>query len=185
LVFYAVFVLVKQHAENNRKEVMNIKKPLAIAGIVSGIALTSLAGAGAVSAETTATNGPESLITKIAQKFNLKEEEVKAVFEEEHATRVAEHQQAIEDKLAQAVTDGKITSEQKDKILAKLKELQAEREANHDVMEDKTPVERKAAMEAKRDEIEKWAEENDIPTEYLRFAGGKGKHLRGPGHGDF
>ncbi len=44
-------------------------------------------------------------------------------------------------------------------------------------MKDKTPEERRAAMEVKRTELEKWAKDNGIPIEYLRPGGGH----HGPG----
>jgi hypothetical protein len=162
---------------------MNIKKPLIVAGMVSGLALTTLAGANVVSAATstgTSMDPQSSLIDKIAKKFNLNKDDVKAVFDQNRSEREADRQKNIEDKLNQAVTDKKITSEQKDKILAKLKELQTDRDANHDAMQDKTPAERKAAMDAKRAELEQWAKDNNIPTEYLRFLGGPHGH-GGPG----
>jgi glycine cleavage system pyridoxal-binding protein P len=159
---------------------MNIKKPLLIAGITSSVALASIVGAGAASAETTSTNGPDGLIQKIAQKFNLKEAEVKAVFEEQKTVREAEHQKSFEERLTKAVTDGKITEEQKEKIVAKVAELKAERGANRDTMKDKTDAERRTAMEARRAELEKWAKDNNVPIEYLHPGGG----MHGPGgHG--
>jgi hypothetical protein len=160
---------------------ISIKKPLLAAGVVSSVALASLTGAGLVSAATpsTSTDGPTSLIEKIATKFNLNKDEVKAVFEEERTAHQAERQKANEDRLSQAVTDGKITEDQKAKILAKQAELKSEREANRDSLKDKTEAERKAAREAKRTELEAWAKTNDVPTEYLRMGGHGGPG--GPG----
>lgn len=161
---------------------MNMKKPLIVAGVLGSVTLASLAGMGAVSAET-GTSGRESLITRIAQKFNLQESEVKAVFEEERTAREAERTKAIETELAQAVTDGKLTTEQKDKILAKRAELQAEREADFDTLKDKTAEERRTAMQTKRVELKKWATDNDIPTEYARYVFGHGGGHHGMGMG--
>ena len=156
---------------------MNIRKPLLIAGVASSVALASIAGV--VSAQSASTTGSSNLITKIAQKFNLKEADVKAVFDEDKTAREAEHQKTFEDRLTQAVTDGKITADQKTKIIAKVKELQAARDANHAAMATKTETERKNAMDAERTAIDKWATDNGIPTEYLHF-GGMGGH---GGHG--
>lgn len=155
---------------------VNLKRSLLAAGVVSSVAFASLAGAGAVSAATNtpATDGPTALIDKIAQKFNLNRDEVKAVFDEEHQTREAEHEKKVEERLNQAVTDGKITSEQKDKIIAKLDELRSTREANREAMKDKTDEERKAAMKSERAALEKWATDNGVPMEYLRMGGMRG-----------
>src|SRR5688500_3501198 len=85
---------------------------LAIA--IIGMALT---GANFVSAQDI--NGQTSLITKIAQKFNLNEADVKAVFEEEKTARHAAMKAQMEEKLNQAIKDGKITEVQKQAILEK------------------------------------------------------------------
>jgi hypothetical protein len=164
---------------------MNIKKPLLIAGAVTSIAAAGVAGNALVSAQTSS-SGNDSLASKIAQKFNLKTEDVQAVFDEDKAAKQADHQALVEKDLTQAVTDGKLTSDQKDKILAKQKELQAARDAERTAMAGKTEAERhavmeakKAEMDAKRAELQKWATDNGIPTEYLRYVMGHG----GRGHG--
>jgi hypothetical protein len=163
---------------------MNIKKPLLVAGVVSGVAFSSLAGASLVAADTgttgTDSSGPTALIEKLSSKFNLNKEEVSAVFEEERAARQAERQQAYEARLTQAVADGKLTSEQKNKLVAKVKEVKADMQANREAAAEKTHEERHAAMETKRAELEKWAADNDIPTEYLHPGGGMGGRGHGP-----
>lgn len=167
-----------------------VKKSLAVAGVASGIALAGITGSGMVSAasDTSSTGsaangsgGISSLVDKLASKFNLNKSEVQAVFDEDRSAREAERQQQVEERLTQAVTDGKITEEQKTKILAKLKEIKADMEANRDTMKDKTAEERKAEMDTKRTELETWANDNGIPVEYLRLGmGGPGGH-GGPG----
>lgn len=159
---------------------MNIKKPLLVLGAVTGIGLAGLTGLGVVSAATDTSTGSDSgansLIDRIATKFNLNRSDVAAVFDEEKTAREAERQQKLEDRLTQAVTDGKITEEQKTKILAKLEELKTQMEANRDAMKDKTPQERHDAMKQQRDELQQWAKDNDIPLRYLMFIHGHGHH---------
>lgn len=160
---------------------MNIKKPLMVAGVVTTISAAGLAGNNLVSAATT-TSDADSIVSKIAQKFNLKESDVQAVFDDDRKTKDAERQAAIEKELGEAVTKGTITSEQKDKILAKRTELQTQREAERDSMKDKTEAERKTAMEAKRTELEQWAKDNNIPTDFMKYViGHGGRGLGGPG----
>jgi len=164
---------------------MNIKKPLLVAGIATGVTLASLTGVGVVSAATSTTttgDGQSSLITKIATKFGLKEADVKAVFDEDRTAHEAERQAQVEKELTQLVTDGKITADQKTLILNKAKEVQAAREANHTAMESKTDAERKAAMDAEKTALEQWAKDNGISTDYLKYVGGFGGH---GGHGGF
>lgn len=77
----------------------------------------------------------DQLITRIAQKFNLKESDVEAVFTAVHDERMAEMEKNREDKLSQAVSDGVITEAQKTAILAKIKEHQGERQQNREEMQ--------------------------------------------------
>lgn len=164
---------------------MNIKRPLLLVGAFTSIGAAGLGGSALVNAQTS-TSGADSLVAKIAQKFNLKTEDVQAVFNEDRTAKENERQAEAEKTLAQAVTDGRLTAEQKDKIVAKQKELQAQHAADQTAMESKTEAERDAAMEAKktemdakRTELTKWAADNNIPTEYLKYVTGHGD--RGPG----
>lgn len=168
---------------------MNIRKTLLVVGAASSIALASMAGVSAAT-NNNADDGRDNLINKIASKFNLKPTEVKAVFEEEHAAREAEHKQNFEAKLDQLVKDGKITSDQKAKILAKQAEMKAQMEASRAEMKDMTPAERKAEMQKHKAELEQWAKDNGINTDYLKLVighgpGGHGRHggFGGPDHG--
>lgn len=158
---------------------MNIKKSLLIAGAITAIGSAGVLGTAAVSAAADTTSSG-SLVDKIAQKFNLNKADVQAVFDQNRADHEAQRQANVKTKLDQAVKDGKLTSDQETKILDKLKELQSQRDANHDDMKDKTPAERKAAMDAKKAETEQWAKDNNIPTDFLKFVrpGGRG---HGPG----
>lgn len=98
------------------------------------------------------------------------------MFDEQHKAHQAERAQAQKDRIAQLVKGGKISQEQADKINAKLEEMRS----NMESMKDKTPTERKAAMDTKRDELKKWATDNGINEDYLRPAGGPMGHR---GHG--
>lgn len=124
------------------------------------------------------TNAPESsLVQAIAQKFNLDQSQVQSVFDQHKAERHKEMKQKAEDRLNQAVKDGKITEEQKTKILEKLAELKAQ----HDSEEFKkmTRAEKKAAMQKAHDELQTWATEQGIDTSY--FMMGFGQHHGGRG----
>ncbi len=151
---------------------MNIKKSILVAGAVAGVGLAGINGLGVVSA---ATSTPQdSIIDRIASKFDLNKDEVEAVFEEYKSEREQERQQNVEERLTQAVEDGKITEEQKAKILAKLEELKSARED----WKSKTPEERKEAKEELHSSLKQWAEDNGVPLEYLMFQHG---HHHGPG----
>ncbi len=152
---------------------------LAAAAAVVGV--TSLTGLGVASAQSSDTSdGATGIVQKIAKKFNLSESDVKAVFDEDRASHQAEQKQKVEERLTQAVIDGKITEDQKQKILAKISEIETQREANRDSMKDKTDAERKAAMDAQKTALEAWAKENNIPDDYMRMLHMGGGH-GGPG----
>ncbi len=148
---------------------MNKGKMIAIAAASIGIA--SVIGAGTVAAQTETTT---SLADKIATKFNVNKDDVQQVIDQDHQERHAKMEKRLEERLQAAVDAGKLTADQKAKILTKHEEMEKEREANREAMKDKTPEERRAAMEQKRTELEQWAKDNGIPTEYL---------MRGPGGG--
>jgi len=128
-----------------------------------------------------ANNSPgarDTLVQKIAEKFNLNQDDVQSVFDEVRSERQKEMQLKEEERLNQLVTDRKITKEQKNLIQKKQEELRSERESSRDSFKDLTPEERKAQMEKRRTELETWASENGIDIQYLMQFGGKG-------HGDF
>ncbi|HTE22022.1 MAG TPA: hypothetical protein VK674_03195 [Candidatus Limnocylindria bacterium] len=158
------------------------KKLLTIAGLLATAGTAGVLGFSSVSAETS--SGSSSLVEKLAQKFSLNKDEVQKVFDEVRSEKEAAHEAKVEERLAQAVKDGKLTEEQKTKILAKLKELQ-ENKPGREELEGKTDEERRAFKEQMHTDLKQWAEENDIPEEYLQFkvihknsAGGSGVHIK-------
>lgn len=107
------------------------------------------------------TNGIDTLIQKISDTFHLNKADVQKVFDEHHAEHVAKREGKFEDRLSQAVKDGKLTEEQKTLILSKMKEF-----ANGS-FKNMTPQERKAAMQKKHQEIEDFAKQNNIDSKWL------------------
>lgn len=153
---------------------MAIKKSLLLAGAVTSIGLASITGAAVVGAQSNSSPG-NSLAQKIAQKFNLKESDVKAVIDEQHTEMEQQHKQKLEDRLTQNVKDGKITEEQKTKILAKLEELQKDREANREKMKSEDKTERRAFMNQKHAELTQWLKDNNIPEDVFPHGEGHPK----------
>lgn len=121
----------------------------------------------------------EAIVQKIADKFGLNKDEVQKVFDEERTARQAEMQVKLEERLAQAVTDGKITDAQKTLILNKHKELQEERGTKRQNWQNLTREQRKTQMESKKAELETWTNQNGIDMEYFQFRIGM------KGHGGF
>ena len=131
---------------------MKIPKSLLIAGAVATVGLAGATGLGVASAATSNSTGGTSIVDKLASKFNLKKEDVQAVFDEDHAAHEAEHQQQVSDRLQKLVDDGKLTADQKTKIEAKLKEMQTARDAERTALQD-------------------WAKQNSIDERYVMMGG--------------
>jgi hypothetical protein len=167
---------VLEHAKKLRNHKgASMKKRIVIISGIATAGVIGLASVGLVSAQTAGT-GQSNLITKIAQKFNLKEADVKSVFDEQRTANQAAHQADEKAQLDQAVKDGKLTQAQEDLIVAK----QTEMKTFIDSLSGKTPTERKTAMDTKRVELDKWAADNNIPQQYLRM-GGHGHGMGGRG----
>lgn len=152
-----------------------IKKPVLALATIGIVGASTLGVSLAAHAQS---SGGNTLVDKVAQKFNLNKDDVQKVFDQDWAERDAERQQKMEEKLTQAVQDGKITSEQKDKIVAKLKEMKT----FMDSLKDKSVAERRSEMKAKRAELKQWAKDNNIPERFLMPGGmhaGPGSHRPG------
>jgi len=171
------------------------KKSKIITGAIITICLMAT-GFGIVKATSGSNNPMSGLITTIAQKFNLNESDVQTVFDgyktqmntEREARRTetqAQRQQEFTTRINQAVTDGKLTQTQANAILAKMTELQTQKEE----LENKTPEERRTIMKERMDTLKQWMTDNNIPQQYCPFMGfGMGKGMggfEGRGHGMF
>lgn len=148
-------------------------KVLVGVGTVGAVAAIALAGSSAVFAQSE--NGQNGLAQRIATKFNLNQDEVQAVIQEDRDARHEEH-------LNQLVADGKITEEQKTLLQEKHKEMAAQRQQDQSLMQEQ----RQQKREQNRAEMEAWAEENGIDLESLRpddapkgDGGGRGMHRGG------
>ena len=159
----------------------SLKRTLLVGGTILTIGAASVAGMGVASAATTGTSGT-SLVDKIATKFNLKKADVQQVFDQNRTEQQAAREQKMKDRLDQAVKDGKITQDQEDKLIAKLKELQADRTAIKD-MKEETQAERDA-RKAKMDAFKQWLTDNKIPEDLARPMGGPGHRGMGMHDGD-
>ncbi|MFC1711859.1 hypothetical protein ACFLZ1_04725 [Patescibacteria group bacterium] len=116
------------------------------------------------------------IVQKIAERFGLNQDEVETVFDEARDERRAEMQNRFQERLNQAVSDGKITIEQKEAILAKKAEMQE----RHEELKDLSPEERAEYKEAHQGELKAWAEENGIDLKDLFIGMGmRGGHFKG------
>lgn len=81
------------------------------------------------------------------------------------------HENFMTNRLSQAVSDGKLTQAQADLIITK----KAEIKANHAELQNKTREERRQLIKEQHDALLKWAEENNIPSEFIMPFGKKMK----------
>ncbi len=160
-----------------------MKKQLITAGIAAAVGVTGLAGIATVSAATDSSTGSgpmSSLVTAIASKFNLDKTKVQAVFDEQRSQMDAQRETQVKAEVTQLVKDGKLTQAQADAINAKRAELTKEREANRAADQSASRDDMKTKMDAKRTELEAWAKEQGIDTQYLRLVMGGGRGHGGP-----
>lgn len=154
-----------------------------------GVVTTSILGAGHVNAQspqpTAAAQRPfyQSLIDKIASTFNVDKSKVEDVVNQWHSENKQKMmdtmKQRMDDKLSQAVKDGKITEAQKTAIIKRLSE--EKNSFNKEEIEDMTPEQRKTAMQNKRTELENWAKSQGIDPNLLKEYG-MGRRGGGFGH---
>lgn len=121
-------------------------------------------------------SGGNTLVDKIASKFNLNKSDVQKVFDEERSAHEAEHKARVEERLQTMVDEGSITSDQKTAILQKLDELKAAHDENRDSMKDLTKEQRKAKMDERKAELESWAKQQGLDLSKLKGV------FMGPGH---
>ncbi|MBI4080915.1 MAG: hypothetical protein HY430_04055 [Candidatus Levybacteria bacterium] len=149
-----------------------MKKQLVFPAVAAAVLGVTMLGAVSVSAQTTNPNA--DIVTKIAQKFGLKESDVQTVFDEVRTQHFTQNQARFEEYLTQAVKDGKLTEVQKQAVLAKHKELFEKKSASREAFMNMTAEQRKAEKEKLHADMKAWADANGIDLQYV--FGGLGHH---------
>ena len=144
---------------------MRLKTAVAVVIAVCTLALLGVYGFSAIAAETQSTYNFPPIIQKLIEKFNLDPAKVDEVFQEQRKEMKAKQQENYEQRLEQAVKDGKLTEKQKEAILSKWNEIQTKLEA----LSKLSPEERQKALKELRDDTEKWAKDNGIDARFLMF----------------
>lgn len=155
---------------------------------VSIITLCLLAaGFGIVKATNSNANNPlGNLVSAIAQRFGLNENDVQTVFNEHWTQMNAERearrtemearaQEGFTERINRAVTDGKLTQEQANLIIAKMTELRTQ---TQEELQNQTREERRAEMQERMETLKQWMIDNNIPQEICPMGFGIGE---GPG----
>jgi uncharacterized protein YhaN len=130
---------------------MKIKNIIAMTLVIAGVAAAGLTGARQVSAQEETTNLPP-LIQNLAERFGLNTGEVEQVMEEVRTEKQQQVRSHREERLQEAVDEGVITAEQKQALLDKQAEWEAQREQQ-------------------REEMRQWMDESGIDFEALREYG--------------
>ena len=157
------------------------KKVIIPALVLGAIAVSGVIGLSTASADEKE-DGRTSIIQRIAQKFNLNEDEVKTVFEEHKTERQAEMKQKHEEHLNQLVSEGKLTEDQKNALIAKREEMREKYGKNKEDWKNMSKEEKIEKKKAWQEEMHNWAEENGIDLKELRPEG-KGFGAQRKGHG--
>lgn len=114
----------------------------------------------------------QNMAADLASKLGKSEEEVQTAFDSLREDQHQRQQTAYEERLAEAVQNGEITEEQKQLVLAKHEELQAQFDAEQQ------------QRETHRQELQAWADENGIDISFLGEMGmGYGRGEGGKGMG--
>jgi len=90
--------------------------------LFAGVLTIGILGATVALAQESLQHTP--IIERLAERFNLNEEDVQEVFNEVHEERQAEMHARFEERLSDAVAEGKITEEQKALIETKHEEIE-------------------------------------------------------------
>jgi hypothetical protein len=143
-----------------------------MAGGIAAAGLTTVLIAGGVAFAATGTTTRTSLAQAIATKFSLNKDDVQKVIDSTHE---ADHAARLDEQ----VTAGKITADQKTKILAEEAVIKPKLDAARDLTD---PVARKTAMDAIRTEVQAWEKANNIPARAMG-PGGHGGMGMGMGRG--
>ena len=147
---------------------MTLRTKLMTAGLATGLCMITIVGVASAQGGSPGT----TLVDDLATKFHLNKTDVQQVFDAHHQAQMAKGEAKSEERLTQAVKDGRITEAQKALILAKHKEMIANREAAR--MAD--PGKRHTDMEQQRDDLKVWADQNKIPLDLTFGFGGRGGH---------
>ncbi|MCK4635770.1 MAG: hypothetical protein KAT32_02810 [Candidatus Moranbacteria bacterium] len=164
------------------------KSKMIVPALVLGVAtIVGVSSFNNVSANEESQYSP--IMQKVAEKFNLNQDEVKQVFDENREERRAENKAKADERLSKLVNEGKLTEDQKNVLIAKREEIRQERENSFGEMKDLSPEERKEKRQEHQEEMKKFFEEQGIDHDALMGDGGmrndqKQGSGRGQGGGD-
>jgi hypothetical protein len=147
---------------------------LAAAAIVAVVGVSAMGVRTLFAAPSESADETNNLVETIATTFHLNAQDVQEVFDEHREQIETRREERETNMLDQAVTNGKLTQEEADSILAKRQEMKT-------FMESLSSLDKEArheAMKAQMNELKQWADENDIPLYYFHPGPRGGMHSR-------
>ena len=139
--------------------------------IISTLALGAIITAGAIGVRSVnADDYSNPVIERLAERFELNEDEVQAVFDAVRDEKRVEMQVRFEEKLGELVSNGTLTEEQKQAFLNKKEEMRSEKGEYRDLSYE----EKMELKESHNAEMQSWAEENGIDLSQIKAELGKG-----------
>ena len=112
-----------------------------------------------------------SFVQQLAQKLGIDQGKVQTAVDDIHKDRQGILQTRFEERLTQAINDGKITEAQKQLILNKFKDLQTDRQTNMEKFKTMTPEQRKQSMIDKKTDLSNWAKTNGVDLSIITKMG--------------
>ncbi len=114
--------------------------------------------AGAVSVQAQDNGNYPPIIQKLVERFNLNENEVREVIDENRQERYQRTQVNFEEKLDRLIANNQFNGEQKEAVMAKMNEMQEK----YEEFKNLPPEERCAEMREMKEGMKEWSEENEI-----------------------
>lgn len=160
-------------------------KKVILTALIAGVITLGIVGTSTANAYFGRSN-QNDFAQKFADKFGLNQTEVQTFFDDIHQQMHEQHQAEMqtrhEERLSELVSEGQISEEQKQLILQKQAEQQANREDNLEEWQNLTREERRTQMEEHREEMQSWAAANGIDMSLIGPFGPAGEMGKGMGH---
>ena len=144
---------------------------------VVGLALGSVFLIGSTKANAFGFSNHDEMVKTLAAKLGVSETKVQESMDSIRQERQTEMKQQFETRLNQLVTEGKVTADQKQLILEKHNQIQA----NRGQFQNLASQERRAQMQKQHDELSAWANANGIDPNLVFGMGKGGMHRSGMG----
>ena len=135
--------------------------------LVAGMTIVTMTSAGLFLNSAIAKGGNDltGLASTLATQYHLNQTQVKVTLDEFRSQKLAEREAEIAKGLDQAVTDGALTQDQREKILAKRSEVKTKL---NEIRTITSASDRQTARQQLRQDLKQWAKDNSIPLRWLR-----------------